>query len=153
MLLVLVLAPVIAVAQFRAGADAAVEPRRELALAVTSLWREITGTELRYTAGSAAYGTSLPFYSPDRPSDFTDLDPRRAPWVTEAEVNRSGLLVACLVSDAACHAAVRERQGAESAVSRRLTVARRVLGWTGPEFAFDVFIFPPARAVAMRGAQ
>jgi Dolichyl-phosphate-mannose-protein mannosyltransferase len=148
MALVLLLAPLAAVGQFKFGADAAVEPRRELAIAATALWRELTGAPLRITAGSAAYGSSMPFYSPDRPADFTDLDLAKAPWVREADIRRHGLLVACLTEDTTCQAAVRGRPAAETAVSRRLTITRQVWGWTGPEFTFDITMFPPARAVA-----
>jgi Dolichyl-phosphate-mannose-protein mannosyltransferase len=149
MLALIALAPVLAIVQFRNRVDAAAEPRRELALAVTALWRENVGTPLKLTAGSAAYGLSLPFYSPDRPSDFTDLDPAKAPWVSQARIDREGLLVVCLAGDRGCRDLVAGRT-TDRTVTRRLTIARQWWGMTGPEFTFDVTLFPPATAFAAR---
>src|SRR5262249_31549232 len=68
MLGALVLSPVIAFAKFKFGKDINfLEPRKELAEAVTKIWRESTGLPLGYIGGSQRYQNAVAFYSADRP--------------------------------------------------------------------------------------
>ncbi len=145
------LAPVLSIAQMKLSQDAALEPRRELALAATALWHATAGSPLKLTAGTAAFGLALPFYSPDRPSDFTDMDPDKAPWVSEARIQREGLLVACLESDASCRQAVSARPPAR-VTTRTLTLHREFWGIRGPDFTFQITMFAPATALARHSA-
>jgi hypothetical protein len=58
------------------------EPRKELAVQVTRLWRAETNTPLRFAGGGVRYANGISFYSADRPSSFIDLSYAKAPWVT-----------------------------------------------------------------------
>src|SRR5262249_36707606 len=70
---ILAVSPALAVATFVLAQDATKEPRRELGMEATRLWREAFGTPLAVAAGSQAYGHGLAFYSPDGPSVFSEM--------------------------------------------------------------------------------
>jgi hypothetical protein len=71
-------------------------PYRELAGAVTEVWRSENHTPLRYIGGDGKTANGVSFYSPDQPSSFVNLDYARALWVTPAKLEQNGLLIACV---------------------------------------------------------
>lgn len=131
------------------GEPDAVQPRRELAAAATSLWHDRTGAKLRLVGGSAPYADAIAFYSPDRPAVFGSLDVRKAPWVTPDRLRREGVLVACLREDAACHASAAALAGGAPAIPLR--VRRTFRTGYGEPVAFDVYVVSPLAAPATPG--
>ncbi|MGA7329612.1 MAG: glycosyltransferase family 39 protein [Rhodomicrobium sp.] len=120
------------------------EPRRELAAHVTTLWRAETNTPLRFAGAERHYANAISFYSADRPSSFADLSYAKAPWVTPAKLQRYGLLIACVHEDTACHLKAAEfLSGNWKQTSIRIghTIGKHQLR----AMTFDVFIVPPQR--------
>ena len=141
-LVMVALAPLIAIVLFKQQVDLAAEPRREVARLVTQAWHEATQQPLRLVAGSQAYGTGMVFYSPDKPSEFTRLNYEQAPWVTPDRLKREGIAIACASYDGDC---IEKASGLVTAQAKRLspTISRRFWGMTGPQRRFEVFLIPP----------
>jgi len=72
-------------------------PGDALANAVTAGWREAIGQRLRFVVGDMWLAGNIAFYSPDRPSVFTDADPAANPWIDPVALAAAG---AVLVWDA-----------------------------------------------------
>jgi hypothetical protein len=138
----LALSPFVAIATFAYEPDAAKEPRRELAVEVTRMWREKLGLPLRIAAGSQAYGHGIAFYSPDGPSEFIDLRLDFSPWISASRISREGLLVACLVSDHVCLESALRFATLETC-RFKLTMTRTFLGRHASPAAFEIFMIPP----------
>jgi hypothetical protein len=139
----LIASPAVAYAEFALSSDpTATEPRKELAQAVTDLWRRDFGTPLRIVGGSPAYDSVMAFYSPDRPSAFLSLDRRRAPWITPDRIAALGLVAVCVQADATCKSAALaflSRGGRQET----LVLRHEFWGMSQQEIAFDVFVIPP----------
>ena len=143
----LIAAPVVNYTSMRLEARDTVEPRQEIALRATAVWREVTGAPLRLVSGTETYSLATTFYSPDRPMEFTGFDRALAPWVTDATFAETGLLAVCLETDGGClgkaQALARSQPQADRAVTRRLAVMRRAWDLDGPPFTFVLVVIPP----------
>ena len=138
----LALAPVAAVAAFLTHADAAVEPRREIAIEATRLWHEAFGTPVRIAAGTDAYGLAAPFYSPDAPHLLIYDMPGGSPWISPEDIARDGVLMICVAGDPLCLA---KAAALATTVGQHRTVRlqRRFLGWQSTEVTFELVMIPP----------
>jgi hypothetical protein len=144
-IVILAVSPALAVVTFVLPQDATKEPRRELGIEATRLWREAFGTRLAVAAGSQAYGHGLAFYSPDGPSVFSETRYTLSPWITPQRIAREGLLVACLQNDLAC------LQAAENFVTPdtrrvKLTLTHGFLGLQTAPAMFELIMVPPRAA-------
>ena len=139
----LVLSPAIAFARawFDLG-DAVVQPRRELAEAVTQMWREKMSRPLVYVAGTPQYDTAIVFYSPDRPHLLDGRELSRSPWITPAALAADGLLLACLKIDPGCLAAAAKFATADS-IQTEVSLARQAFGRKGPSVDFIITMVAP----------
>ena len=120
----------------------AIDPVRELAEAVTTLWHAETLMPLRYAGGRYQYTHPISFYSEDHPSSFIELNYSRAPWVTPEKIKKYGLLIACAHEDPECLA------GAPAVLSgnwKEYSIrVKRDFGTVNlPSVAFDIFIMLP----------
>jgi hypothetical protein len=127
----------------RKAGSSVLEPRRELAVRVTGLWRSETGKPLRYAGGAARYANGIAFYSDDHPSSLVDVSYAKSLWVTPEKIRKSGLLIACGHDDQKC---LSDAAGFLTANSKRssITIARRIGTQQMPEVVFDIFIIPPS---------
>ena len=123
---------------------AVAEPRRELAIEATALWREKIGLPLSYVGGSRALGDGVSFYSPDHPHSFESFDYRRRLWVTPEALAAHGLLSLCVADDAICLADTGRFVTPESSRTE-LTIARQAWGRRFPPMKFVVTMIPPQR--------
>lgn len=140
---VLVVAPIVHVAEFRWGSPANAEPRREAAELLSELWRKRTGRPLMNVAGSAPYAASATFYAPDRPSEWIRFDGRMAPWMTADRLRTGGLGIICVAGDGACLAAASK---ATDARAERVAVTLAKNTWAGRGPSVDlIFIMQPPR--------
>lgn len=119
-----------------------VEPRKELATAITELWREKTGAPLVFVGGSFVYDTTVAFYSAGRPHAFIGLDFARSPWVSPSALAEAGLLSVCLKDDAPCREATRALATPQTS-EVELTLAHRAWGRVGEPMTFVVAVIPP----------
>jgi hypothetical protein len=119
-----------------------VEPRQELALAATQIWREATGRPLAYVGGTHRYDNGVAFYSPDRPHAFVELDYRRSQWITPQKLAEFGLLSVCVRDDADCLSATAALATPQTTHSE-ITLAHRFFGHAAPPVSFVVTVIPP----------
>ncbi|MGD0562199.1 MAG: glycosyltransferase family 39 protein [Roseiarcus sp.] len=139
----LVASPAVALARAWYSHDADdVQPRKELAAAATSLWREKTGRPLAYVGGTHLYENGVAFYSPDRPHGFVHFDFFRNRWVTPQALAENGLLSVCVKDDADCLAAT-AALATPQATQTDMTLAHDFWGHKGKPVSFVVTIIPP----------
>ena len=143
MLAVVLIAPLLGYARFRADTRAAVEPRAEVAINLTSLWRAKFSRPLRLVAGSTAYASAIPFYSQDAPSQLINFTARAAPWVTAERLARDGLLIVCEDWDAFCRAELERRVSGRTITIER-TFARTAYGRAASPVSLTILMVPPA---------
>jgi len=143
-ILMLAVAPLIAVNLHRGGMNIEQTQGSVLAPMVERLWREMTDKPLRIVGGDFAY--QLAFYLHDRPSAFPDFQMAGLPWITEARIMREGMAMVCRAGNAAClHNAdvwMTKRAG-----GRRLgvTAERRHAGLAGVSERYVLLLLPPER--------
>ena len=142
---VLLTSPLFAYYAFPAGDPATIEPRRQVAVAATAVWRTVTGHPLRYVAGTAALATAATFHSPDAPSYMVLDDPAASPWVRADDLHRSGLLIICRGADAGCLGRAQGLAG-ENGLRYAQTFTGSYLGRTSRPQRFVFFLLPPAGA-------
>jgi 4-amino-4-deoxy-L-arabinose transferase-like glycosyltransferase len=144
-LVVLMLSPVIAYANISLATDTNItQPRKALAAEATRVWRQFTWRPLVYVAGSDLYADAIAFYSPDHPHGFIAFDERLAPWVTEKDLARNGLLAACISGDQQCLAAA-ARLSTPRTRRVAIVVSHSVASHALPSQAFTLVLIPPAR--------
>jgi 4-amino-4-deoxy-L-arabinose transferase-like glycosyltransferase len=140
----LVLSPVVALARaWLATDDAVTQPRKELAIEATRLWREKTSLPLAYVAGSFKYDNAVAFYSPDRPHAFEQFSFARSPWVTPQAIAAHGLLAVCENDDEGCLTSA-AKFATPQTTRTELTLTHDVFGHKGRPARLVVTIVPPA---------
>ena len=125
-----------------------VEPRREIAVSATRMWRAATGRPLKKVSGFAPLATAAVFYSPDAPS-YVALDvPAGSPWAAAAAIERDGLLIICHATDTACITTGRKSVGSDP-LSYADDFAASYFGWTAAPQRFVFFLVPPKGATVV----
>ena len=142
MITALLASPLIAFTLFASHNDLTKEPSRELAIEATRLWRVAYRKPLRIVAASEAYGLGMAFYSPDTPSEFTQLRFDFAPWITLERLGREGILIACLETDYDCKEVAR---AISTDMTQRTTLrlSRSYLWLEAPPMTFEITMIPP----------
>ena len=67
--------------------------RAGVAEQLTREWREKTGTELPYVAGTEFAANNVAVYSPDRPHVVVHGRPQISPWIDMNDLRKRGVLV------------------------------------------------------------
>jgi hypothetical protein len=134
--------PAIRVGEFMFGKPASLEPRRMAAVALTELWHRATSRPLRHVAGSKIFSRSATFYSSDHPSEFTEFDWAKAPWVTPEQLRRDGLAIVCNATDRSCLDTAQSMFG-DRAERTEVTLHRSFLRWAGPPSTLVFMIVRP----------
>lgn len=138
-----VLSPVIGAVAFATSNAQLLEPRKELALAATDIWRGVAHAPLRRVAGSERHATAIAFFSPDAPFYMDGLRENAVDRGNPA-VAREGLLYVCVRDDVHCAASARRLLG-EAGVQRiAYSGSHSVLGYVGPMYNYELFLLPPA---------
>lgn len=115
------LAPALAVAAFAFDIEPrATETRREVAQMAQQMWRETYNRRLDIVAGAERWAHAVSFYSSDAPSEFSDLDPRAALWITPDRLAKSGLLYICEVGTKLCSSEARMGRAPDKVVEREI---------------------------------
>lgn len=137
------LAPLIGVATFVASRAPLLEPRQELAVAATDIWRGVTKKPLSRVAGSDKQATAIAFFSPDTPI-YMDGGREFAIDRESAAIARDGLLFVCPHGDTQCLAAARKVMGEVGVQRITYSGSHSVLGYSGPMFTYELFLLPSA---------
>jgi 4-amino-4-deoxy-L-arabinose transferase-like glycosyltransferase len=122
------------------------QPRRELAVGATGLWRAQFGRPLRYVTGEPRLATAATFYSPDTPSYLIMDGPSHSPWVSLEQANAEGVLVLCAEAAGDCIRSGTELAGA-NAVRSTQEYATAFLGRSAEPQRFVLIMRPPAALV------
>lgn len=136
------LAPIIGAITFFTSRAPLLEPRMELAMAATDVWRGATKSPLRRVAGAERYATGIAFYSADLPiymDGGRDFDFSRQ----ASAIARDGLLFVCPREDASCLAFARKVLGNSPVQRVTYTGSHSVLGYSGPMYTYELFLLAP----------
>jgi len=145
----LILSPIIAFVKFRSGKDISyVEPRKELALEATGIWRSTTGFPLRYVGGREKYQTAVSFYSADRPHVLTDRNFNQSRWVSSNDLSRSGFLIVCAETDETCMDYSAALSDPNKSV-RRITLTHSFWNYAAPAVNLVLTVVPPSGSFAL----
>ena len=134
--------PLLGYIRFVTDTRAAIEPRAEVAQALTQVWHERFKRPLRFVAGSTAFASALPFYSSDHPSQFINFTAATAPWATPEKLARDGLLIVCEDWDIKCQEQVAQRTTSRTVRLDR-SFARTAFGRTAQPVALMILLVPP----------
>lgn len=123
---------------------------RQVSEEISAAWRQSTGTPLRIVLGDRNFAVAASFYSSDHPDSVPGFELWRAPWVTEARLQREGFVVVCSADDVPCTSmALQRAAGDPLARTREIEVPNRYLGHISATKRFHILIVPP-RARASR---
>lgn len=75
---------------FPRDSNTAIFPGKNIAHAITNLWRDKYHTRLEYVGGSRWVGGNISFYSADHPRVYIELDRKKAPWIKLADLEKKG---------------------------------------------------------------
>ncbi len=117
-----------------------IKPHLEAAQAAIALWREKTGTPLRFAGGDRMSSLSITFRSGEDTSEFNGFNMRWSPSVTPEKLKRHGLLVLCANSIPSCLEGVGPFLTPRS-TRQEIAVAKNVPD--APVVGYTVFIIPP----------
>jgi 4-amino-4-deoxy-L-arabinose transferase-like glycosyltransferase len=139
-LLMVLIAPAVALAIHATGQAHDKAHYRLLAAAVTQLWRQTTDRPLRLVDGSSKLAFGVAFYAPDRPSILRDVDPSGTP----ARLRDHGVALICDASNRACVAGIGSMAAGRPPGRRaEVTLSRDFLGWRGPAATYLIITVPP----------
>ena len=142
MLLMLLLSPAISYVRFLQNNGNAQQPWPEMARALEEIWSERIGAPLTIAAGSSPYPEVVSFYAAGDVSAFIGMNEQLAPWITQERIDREGVAVLCLASDAGCEAAAQARLG-EPPIRHAFEIARSHWGIPGNPVGFVALLYPP----------
>jgi len=140
----LVSSPLIASYTFAHANSESVEPRQEIALAITETWHRAFGQPLRYVAGTERLATAATFYSPDAPSYLMLSNPALTPWVAVEPARRDGVCIICSLSDQQCLTQAR-LLGGEASLHFSRQFSARFLGRPAAPQIFAFFLLAPMK--------
>jgi 4-amino-4-deoxy-L-arabinose transferase-like glycosyltransferase len=139
-LLMVVVAPVIAIAIHLGGGASAVHSEL-LAERVMKEWRKRTEWPLRMVGGDDRLAYGVAFYLPSRPSAFPDFNQSTVPWLNLVLVRHNGIAIVCRATDLTCPV----RAAAQGLTGSRIDVeiARSYFGVVGQPGRYTIIIVPP----------
>jgi 4-amino-4-deoxy-L-arabinose transferase-like glycosyltransferase len=143
-IVMVILAPAIAVAIHLAGTNPSASQAELLTQAVEQVWHDTTGKPLRLVGGQADLAFGVAFYAPERPSAFPDFSPNLAPWVTPERIAREGIALVCAIGDPGCvsNAEALAKAGPPGRRSE-VTLQRSHLGLRGESARYLIVTVPP----------
>jgi 4-amino-4-deoxy-L-arabinose transferase-like glycosyltransferase len=138
-LAMLIAAPVIAIANQRAGITAPSAQSALLAAEIERLWHQATPQPLRFVGGDAEIAYGVVAYAADRPRALPDM-----PAPDAAALARNGQVLVCDAQSAGCVASAAARAAADTASRQVITdIVRNFFGFPGKPRRYTIFIVPP----------
>lgn len=124
----------------RRGADAAAEPRAELAAALAQRWRDEFLGPLPWVSGTRALAMSASFYSSDHPHYWSLWNAAlETPWVDREQVFGKGGIVVCQETDLECQ----DIAGQWSQWREWVAVAKHERGHAFEPRRYVLYLLPP----------
>jgi 4-amino-4-deoxy-L-arabinose transferase-like glycosyltransferase len=144
-LVILAVAPAIAVVTHRAGVTPAAAHSSLLAAPVERLWRETSDQPLRLFSSYEDFNYGVAFYLPSRPLTVNALD-GVPPAGLDARIARDGIVLVCPVQAGGCVNVANARAARGPAGKRmEVNVTRRFWGIAGPSARYLIIAIPPRR--------
>ena len=142
-LCVAVLSPVWWLTRATLSTPAVVEPREELAQALSDAWVAEYGTPLPWVSGTRALAASVAFYAPDHPSYWSLWNQSvETPWTDSGTVVSEGAVIVCDTADDECQ----QRAETWSADRQVLQVAKSARGFHFAPHSYIVYWLAPLAA-------
>ena len=148
-IIVLAIAPGIALIIHRNGSAGQAAFYRPLAQAVQRDWKAVTSRPLAYVGGNGNLAYAVAFYLPRPATAYPDFNPMLAPWVRPQALIRDGIALICPAEEEGC--VERIKAYAANAPSFRIndsTLVDRFWGSEGAAARFVIVVVPPQTAVA-----
>ncbi|HEY1309420.1 MAG TPA: hypothetical protein VGF02_00600, partial [Pseudolabrys sp.] len=135
-LIMLILAPMIAIQVQRSGPAPAAAHAQLLASQIETAWHEATPRPLRFVGGDAEIAYDVIAAAADKPRALPDMLPP-----TDTELSQAGMALVCFSEDLPCVHATRAR----GPNGRRIEsdIVRNYLGIPGKPQRYTIFIVPP----------
>ncbi|WP_048647894.1 glycosyltransferase family 39 protein [Nitratireductor soli] len=115
-------------------------PVKAIALAIDQAWAGRIGTPLAYVAGDKILASGTTFYAPSRPYSMQNNAFDLTPWVSEQDIARHGIVIACFKEQASC---IKRAKGFPIKVSAE--DALTVPGFNAEKmWEIELFFIPPA---------
>jgi 4-amino-4-deoxy-L-arabinose transferase-like glycosyltransferase len=144
-LVILAVAPAIAVVAHRAGVTPAAAHSSLLAAPVERLWRETSDQPLRLFSSYEDFNYGVAFYLPSRPLTVNALDGVPPPGL-DARIARDGIVLVCPAQAQGCVNVANARAARGPAGKRiEVDVTRRFLGVGGHSARYLIIAIPPRR--------
>jgi 4-amino-4-deoxy-L-arabinose transferase-like glycosyltransferase len=146
----LIAAPIIAVAIHMAGPDPVSAHAKFLAEHAEQEWRRITNRPLRIVGGDFGIANATAFYVPGQASSYPVLEPETAPWVTPERIARDGAVMVCnlVKEEHACTFVI--QQAIDKAIAGNppprhveVTLTRSFWGIPGKSQRWLILLVPP----------
>jgi hypothetical protein len=148
---VCLIAPMVARIAVAAGREGASEPRRQIAEAVTRIWRRNIGTPLPVIAGEGRLISATTLFSSDHPLGWTGFSPLMAPWIKPATAEAKGFAAVCAFKDENCNRAVALAVTDRGGFTCRLRHRVEYLWAAGPWVETLITVVPPQALSAQIG--
>jgi len=134
--IMLALAPAIAIIAQRSGPPANSAQAALLAGEVERLWHQTIPQPLKFVGGAGDLADGVAAYAVERPRVLTDM-----PAPAAAELKRDGMAIVCFAGDGGCL----ERAGVAAASGRRVEteIVRNFLRFPGKPQRYTIIIVPP----------
>lgn len=142
MVFTLAVSPIVAYASVTLRLDDRGRISPDVAMAATQFWHEEVEAPIRIAAGTEVFSLALPFYSVDRPAEFTHFNVQQAPWITPERIAREGMVSVCAATDVACLEQAKRYETAETR-RRQLAFQKSFWGIRGTPIEVIIITVPP----------
>jgi 4-amino-4-deoxy-L-arabinose transferase-like glycosyltransferase len=136
-------APFIAVWIHREGVPNYATHYRLLAQAIDRIWHANVNAPLRYLGSYTNIVNGVSFYLPDNPSTLDIIDPPSTPWSDAASVARSGVALVCPEPEAICMHFLNQRAG--ELPRHAVTLSRRHWGVADKPVRYIIVVVGPQK--------
>jgi Dolichyl-phosphate-mannose-protein mannosyltransferase len=144
------LAPLAARHAVSSGREGASDPRKQIAEAVTRVWRRNIGTPLPIIGGEGRLISATTLFSSDHPLGWTGFSGVMAPWIEPEAIEANGFAAVCIFSDNGCRQAVAQATGGRG-FTCHLKHRVEYLGAAGPWVESHITVVPPRNHAAPVG--
>lgn len=143
-LLMVAVAPAIAVIIYRNGVPNYATHYRLIAHATERAWAARTSAPLRIVGSYTNIVNGIVFYFPSQPSTYDIMSPAQTPWVDAARIKRDGIAIVCPRPEASCIEAMNAYAARyPGATADEVALARRYFGWRDKSVTYRILIVPP----------
>lgn len=143
-LIMLVVAPGVAMVIHRHGVPRHSDHYRLLAQALEKSWHDRTDKALAIVGSDDNLANGMLFYFSSRPLAYYITAPALSPWLDEARIARDGIALACPQEERVCVDELSARAAKAGVSTTEITLVREYLGVPGVPARYVLAVIPPA---------